>query len=99
MTRRLGAARRSRSHACAKKSERKNSAAPETALTRMPYCRQARMAARTPLKRRCPNSSAARYMAVTRTPAVPASMAKTPMVEMSCISPSPAAPMRTERKT
>jgi len=99
MMRRLEAARTSPSQRTAKKPERANSRSPVALLISRPQRRQVRMASFTPDRRRWPNSSADRYMAATRTPEVPTSMANTPMVETSCSSPRPAAPICAERKT
>ena len=43
-----------------------------------------------------PSSSAVRYMAAVRMPAIPATMARLPTDMVSCKSPTPAAPSLAE---
>ena len=66
-------------------------------LQRMLYRKQADRIRDTLSGLFLPSSSAVRYMAAVRTPAMPATMAKEPTDKTSCNSPMPAGPMRPER--
>ena len=75
---------------------RKYRAAATAVLHRMLYTKQPDKTQVTFPGRFFPSSSAVRYMAAVRTPAMPVTMARLPTDMVSCKRPTPAAPMRPE---
>ena len=78
---------------------KKKRTADTAALQRMLYKKQPESTQVTFPGRFRPSSSAVRYMAAVRTPAIPATMARFPTDMVSCSSPTPAAPIRPEMYT